>query len=339
MSVFLVLILIYLFMKTLTSGRSLYWFLFSFVLVLNAFTDYLPNLMIIVFWVYAIFSQRQKSWWRKYILAHVPIFVLALLWMPYLSKQIQLGLAVKDEGSLWWNVLGRTDIKNLLLVPVKFVLGRISFVNKVFYFTLSACVLSAYTLIIYKAKRRFVSNKYFLLIILWLLIPLTLSAIIGFKVSVFSYFRLIFILPAFLIILALSISNLSKRWQVLCTLFVFSLSILSSLYYLITPRFHREDWRDLVSYIQKESEDYSYKVIFASNGQTEGFRYYADSEGVIAKSNEISSNLEKLWYIRYVQDVFDPGDLVRDRIESVGYKRNNVYDFNGIIVWEYENLN
>ncbi len=340
MSVFLVLVLIYLFAKTLTSKKLIYWILFSIVLALNAFTDYLPSLIIIVFWIYAIFTRRNNSWWKTFVVAHIPHILVTIFWIPFLLKQIQLGLSVRDAGSLWWKVLGHTDIKSILLVPVKFVFGRISFYNKIIYFGLSAFVLSVYYLIINQGyNRKLISNKFYLLIILWLLVPAILSSVVGFKISVFSYFRLIFVLPALFIILSLSILNLPKKWQKVSLAFVLSVSILSSLYYLITPRFHREDWKNLVSYIQNESKNSNYRVVFASNGQEEGFRYYSKSEDVIVKSNEIGLGLDKLWYVRYVQDIFDPDDSVKGIIESLGYKKKKTYDFNGIIVWEYENSN
>ena len=339
MSVFLVLLLIYLFIKTLKSKNPLYWFLFSFVLVINAFTDYLPNLMIIVFWIYAVFSVRRKYWWKSFLSAHIPLLFFGFLWLPYLSKQVQLGLSVRDEGSLWWNVLGRTDIKNTLLIPVKFIFGRISFTDKVFYFSVSAFLVSLYSLIIYKSYKKIISNKLNLLILFWLTLPIILTAFIGFKISVFSYFRLIFVLPAFIVILALSVMNLSKKWRMLAVIIVLSVSITSSFYYLLNSRFHRENWRELVAYINKESQREEFGVVFASNGQTEGFRYYYGSGDVIIKSDKAESSLEKLWYVRYVQDIFDPSDAVKERIESLGYIKRNVHDFNGIIVWEYENSN
>jgi hypothetical protein len=338
MSVFLVLLLLYLFLKILTSGQRIYWFLFSITLVLNAFTDYLPSLIIIVFWVYALIIKKNMLWRKRFLLAHLPLIILFLFWISVFLKQIQLGLSVRDGGSLWWNVLGRTDIKNLLLVPVKFIFGRISFFDKNFYFAISVFVLSVYCLIIYKGRKKLVANKYYNFLILWLFIPVVLSAVAGLKISVFSYFRLIFVLPAFYIILALSVVNLSKKWRFLAISFVFTISILSSFYYLLTPRFHRENWRGLVNYIREESEGSGYGIIFASVGQREGFKYYSNTNRVV-NNKEINPNLQRIWYVRYVQDIFDPGDSVRKRIETTGFKRKNVHDFNGIIVWEYENSN
>lgn len=339
MSAFLVLLLLLIFMKTLTTKKTNYWFAFSLVLVLNALTDYLPNIVILIFWIYAAIRQRNKDWWKRFLLAHIPILVFGLLWMPYLIRQIHIGLLVKDSSILWWNILGRTDIKNMLLIPVKFVFGRISFTNKNIYFALSALVLAFYSWIIFKSYKKLISNKNLQLIISLFFIPVILSAIIGIKISVFSYFRLIFVLPLFIIILTLSVINLSRKWRAVAFVFLFMVSLFSSLYYLSTPRFHREDWRGLVKYVQDESRNKDYKIVFASDGQTEGFTYYSVFDDVIIKSDYIQPNLNKIWYVRYVWDVFDPEDTVKDKIESQGYIKENVHDFNGIIVWEYENSN
>ncbi len=340
MSVFFVLFLIYLFMRTLSSKKLIYWFFFSFILCLNAFTDYLPNIILLVFWIYGIFKVRNKTWWKFFLLSHIPLLIMGIFWLPYFSRQMGLGLSVKSEGSLWWNVLGKTDLKNVLLIPVKFIFGRISFYNKTLYFALSFIILSTYSFIVYKGlNKKLLSNKFYFLVLLWFLVPLGLSAILGFKISVFSYFRLIFSLPALLMILAISALNLPvKLRKVTIAVFIF-VSILSSVYYLVTPRFHREDWKGLTSYIERDSKDLNYGIIFASDGQREGFRYYSDSWDKIVSNDTIDLKKDKLWYIRYVQDVFDPEDLVRKRIEEVGFERTGIHDFNGIVVWEYENSN
>jgi len=337
-SLFLVTLLMYLFLKILTSAEKRYWIYFSVVLILNAFTDYVPNFVIFSFWVFAALKQKRMNWWKKFVIVHVPLFVFMILWMPFLLNQMKIASALKDEGSLWLGVLGGTNIKNILLVPVKFTFGRISFDNKYLYFMLSAFVLSVYSVIIFKGKK-LLEYKFFPLFLLWMVLPFVLIAIVSFQVSIFSYFRLIFILPAFLIILAVSVINLPKKWRNLGIVFIIIVNTISSFYYLVTPKFHRENWRSLVTHIRENSERNEYAVVFASGGQTEGYEYYDGSNKWVYKISQLKPDLKKLWYIRYVQDIFDPADMVVRNIESLNYHKTAILNFNGIVVWVYENSN
>lgn len=49
----------------------------------------------------------------------------------------------------------------------------------------------------------------------------------------------------------------------------------------------------------------------------------------------LNSSNDRIWLMRYLQDVFDTEDETRLNIEKMGYKKINEHDFNGIIVWEY----
>ena len=73
-----------------------------------------------------------------------------------------------------------------------------------------------------------------------------------------------------------------------------------------------------------------------ADSNTEAYRYYAPN-AKIAGPEGVKKGFNQIWLMRYVQDVFDPGDKVRTKIESLGYKNVGEYDFNGVDVWEYTN--
>jgi hypothetical protein len=66
----------------------------------------------------------------------------------------------------------------------------------------------------------------------------------------------------------------------------------------------------------------------------EAYRYY-DPNAKIAGPEAVRKGYDQIWIMRYVQDVFDPQDKVRAKVESLGYKNKGEYDFNGVDVWEY----
>ena len=55
------------------------WVMFSVAVTLLIFTDYLPVFILPVFWMYAILAKSKKSWWVKFFLSHLPIFLFGLL--------------------------------------------------------------------------------------------------------------------------------------------------------------------------------------------------------------------------------------------------------------------
>ncbi len=337
LSLFLVLFLFYLYIKTIESGKNIYWLMFSLFLVLNFLTDYLPNMVILVLWIYGFLFVRDKKWWLNFFLSHMPLIIFFLVWCPILFKQIGIGLNVKETGSLWWNILGRVDLKSISLVPIKFILGRISLENKNLYFSLITFLSAFYFICFLKGfSKKLLKNKNFILLLYWFFLPFIFSAIIGLFISIFSYFRLIFILPPFLLIITFLILNLPKSWKNIALIFSLTVSIVSALSYLFLPNFHRENWRGLVSEVKKESQN-NFALVFASDYQREAYQYYGGPKEIVKKDDFLDKKIKRIWYIRYLQDIFDPKDLVKQNIENSGYKRGNIYDFNGIIVWEYEN--
>ena len=163
-----------------------------------------------------------------------------------------------------------------------------------------------------------------------------MALIFGLWFSVFTYFRLIYILPAFYILVALGISSLDKNIQrvVLILSLIINLSLAG--FYLVNPRFHRENWRDLVTYVSSGNGPSRSAVVFVSDSQTEAFRYYDPANEIkVGGPKLIGVGYDTIWLMRYVQPIFDPNDMVRKDIESLGYIKIGEHNFNGVTVWKY----
>ena len=333
MSAFLVAGAVYAFLKTLKNNSTLFFALFSILLVLNFLTDYLPNLIIPVFWIYALLAIRDKKWWISFITAHLPLLMVFLLWLPYLQSQLSLGLAVREELPNWWSVLGSLDIKELLLVPVKFILGRITLQNKLIYTAVAGLLGVLYAISIIRSLLGGNNIKNGLkLVWLWLTIPILLALLVGTKISVFSYFRLIFVLPAFYILTAVGISKLKTILKLPIFLILFWANLATSAMYLANKDFWREDWRGLFGFIKNNSADSS-TVLFPSSTGTEALRYYAPVRQYSVK--KLPSGYNEVWLMRYAQPIFDSGDLTRMVVEDSGFEKMQELDFNGVVVWRY----
>lgn len=330
MSTFLVTLSVYSFTKILhKEARVGYWFIFASTLGLIALTDYLPLLILLVFISFAIFTKQSISWWKKYITSHIILLVVSLIWLPTFIKQLTSGINVTHTSPAWVQVLGTFSIKDILLIPVKFAIGRVGFDNKYLYALIIILIFTLFSYLFVKSIKFIRTQK---LIYLWLLLPLTLALIISIKIPVLNYFRFLFILPAFYIILALGIKSQS-RYKNVCIALILAINLITSGIYLFTPKFQRENWRGAVNYIEHERSKVS-EVIFPANSQMEAYRYYAPNAS-ISGPQSLDKLHKEVWLIRYAQPISDPQDTTRKEIESLGLHKIAEYDFNGVVVWKY----
>ncbi|EKD90204.1 MAG: hypothetical protein ACD_31C00108G0001, partial [uncultured bacterium] len=100
------------------------------------------------------------------------------------------------------------------------------------------------------------------LLIAWGVIPIVLASIISIAVPVYSYFRVLFIVPAFIILIASGILSFKKFRYGFLTVVVL-IELFCTLVYLLNPVYQREDWKGLVSNLQSLQPSV---VLFESSG-------------------------------------------------------------------------
>ena len=333
---FFVLLSIYFFVKMVKGGRAGNWICFSIFIALSGMTHYLTLLMLPVFWIYAILQKNKFICFKKLFTSHIILFVFGLLWLPTFVRQLSVGLQVKELSPVWWLTLGKTNFKEALLVPVKFMIGRVSWDNKYLYGFIVFLLFSFFGLLIYDGIKRWRKNHSLKIILLWLAVPYSTALILGFWFSIFGYFRLLFILPAFYVLVALGVDSLKKNIFKIVLGLTLIINLFLSGYYLINPKFHRENWRELVDYISQSNNLDKSMVIFVTYGQREAFRYY-DPAGKIKVNGPalIYDGYDIIWLMRYAQPIFDPNDSVRKDIEKLGYLKIGEHNYNGVSVWKY----
>lgn len=292
------------------------WFLFSVTLIYIGMTDYVSLLILPIF-----FILDYKNW-KRILISFLPLFTVFAIWMPIFNKQISAGLA--QEGSNWWNILGIPTLKNIALIPVKFILGRIDFDNKFVYGAIIVVTMFVYGInILWRPLKK----QPYKLLMYWLIAPIFLGIILSFKIPTLSYFRFLFCLPAFYLLVVYGIENNIKYRKILIFL-VILINILSTLYYVLTPKFHREDWRSASIALGEQ------KIVFPSNSQKEALTYYGKEKQII-NINQIDSKDKQIWLSRYVWEIFDPKDSARIALTSLGYNKVSEGNFNGVFFWKY----
>ena len=186
------------------------------------------------------------------------------------------------------------------------------------------------------------------LLVSWLLTPVILGGLISFVIPIYSYFRFLFILPSFVTLIALGIISFRSKLRYIFLSIVLLIQVFSTFIYLFNPLYHREDWRSLVNFLKLKKDSL---VLFESTNSFPPFDYY-DKGGINfrgalrnfpAKNNNDLINLEsytkrsnELYLIEYLVDISDPERLVDKNLISLGYKKLDTKDFNGVgFVYHY----
>ena len=302
-------------------------------------------LLYFVFMVMALYSHYLTwlllpflaIWGLRYVL---PV-LLTVPWWPILVKQLQAGVAA--AGNPVWAGLSQTNFKNLALVVVKFVTGRVPWPDEVWAQMVTGGMVLWFWLLVavggiraIREIRQIRDSK--LVLIFWAVGPLILGAIIGLFIPVFTYFRFLFVLPAILILalMGASKSGIFGKLGLLGVLGTFSLL------YLFKPGFQREDWRGAVEELHRQDET---PIVIIYPAVKPPFDYYDRGNSiVVVKRSDLAaarSDLMKssIWYIPYAQAIFDQEDSMRMRLRDEGYVRNYEKHFRGVTLERWEEKN
>ncbi len=334
MAGFLSLLTVWIFIKIINSkkAKSHEFVTLAIVSMMLIYTNYVATFTLVFLIAWLVLKREiLKRYSKQWIFVGIFLILGIIFLLPLLVLQFQAALFAKSNLPLWWEVLGKTNLKEVLLVPVKFMLGRISFDNKILYAIIVLVTGAIFAFPLLLSVKNWKNNKF---IWFWFLIPLLSSLLQGIILSGFSYFRLVFLLPVFYLLISVGIYSInSQKFRTIYVVFIIAINLSASLAYFGNTSYHREDWKGAVSYIEGNSTGTA-KTIFVSNGQREAYNYYSRTVPA-AGIQDIDKDLDILWLMRYVQPIFDPKDDVRKSIESRGYEKLEEKDFNGVTIWKY----
>ena len=381
MATFFSTLSIYAFLFIVESTKKLkYWVIFSIATTTLIFTDYMPVFLLPVFFVYPIFRKKDWQWWKKYFLTFVPILFLGFLWLPTLLIQFSKGKWLLETLPSWKNVAGGATLKQLALVWTKFSLGRITFLDKYFYYSLIFVASTPFIIALFRAftntehfnarMKRTQRNKLvepkgreyrgllaigslfsalrkgrFLLIWLWLTIPLLLGFIVSFLFPAFIYFRYLYIVPAFYLLVSIGVQGFRKKIvKVVLMASLLFVNIFSYFVYILDPHQQREMWREATQFVEDNAKDAEI-IIFEFTEPFAPYKWYA--RGLVAArgvTDSISANPEStsqltsdtikdkkgVYYFEYLRDLSDPQRVVEGTLKNQGFSVNKIYNYVGV---------
>lgn len=319
-----------------------------FLIVSNLFiltSDYVAYLIFPAQFIFLLFL-KQKAILRIWLISIICAVLLGTWWIPIFLSQLDMGAVASEKLPAWRFIVGGFDIKAIPLTLVKFIIGRISYPDKLIYASILLPIIILFSYLLLRGVR-FTNAFGKKILILWLFVPLILGILISFIIPIYSYFRMLFVLPSFIILVALGILSFKSKLRYLFLLAVVLIEVFSSAIYLFNSKYQREDWRGLVNFVKSKN----ILVLFESSGTLPSFDYYAKGEinakgglkdfpakdkNDVANLENISANLQELYLVDYLVQISDPNRLVAAKLDQLGYKIVDTKDFSGVgFVYHY----
>lgn len=351
LAAFLACMSVYFFLLVLERDKLYNWLGFIASTALLLYSDYLPYLLIPVYLIF-LFIRRKKIA-KHTLFCFIPTLLIILIalipWLLIFPKQLQTGQSVAIASPAWAQVVGTTTVKDFLLSFVKFTIGRISNDNNLQYGLLFAPAGIFVSALFTISLLRISPGR--LLIYFWFLTPPLVAFLISFFIPVFSYFRFIFILPAFYIIWSSAINtvNWALPTRVLLTIAIF-INLLSAIIYYTNPRFQRENWREATEYVVSQANENTL-ILFESGSTAAPFDYYnkgkiaaygaidgfnADQPYIERRLQDLTYQKSKIYLFQYLSGITDPKGLVFEQIIKLNFKNTTTRNFEGVgFVYEF----
>jgi len=345
MAAFVAALSIYYFLDLIKNGKSKQfrtWFIFSLTQTALVFVDYIPVFLLPAFWLFALMMRKSKVWWYKFLLLYIPLCIFGLIWFPTFMVQSEGGRWLLSILPAWKNIAGGATVKQALLVWIKFVLGRVSLANKIVY---AIFIIAASIPILLTFVKALVSRKKIGMIWLWFIVPLVLGYITSYFFPAFIYFRFLYVLPAFYLVVAwgaIHIRGKLTQGIVIVALIIFNL--VSWVYYIVDKKQQREEWRQATLYVEEQATggdivlfDYPEPITpyrWYTTGQVNSFgatnSISADPKSTEAITKGLIADVHGVFYFEYLRDLSDPGHVVEKTLTQSGFNVKNVQNFVGV---------
>jgi len=259
--------------------QSLFWF--NVLTLLGFLTFYGSVFFIGTFYLVLLFKKKYRL-----LFLTLPGMVISMLSVfPLLSQQVRHSAEALHVVKNWSLVLGRAEVKNILLIPLKFTVGRISFYPKYLYYLVSG--LCTFFVFYFVLKGFFMKKR----IALFFFAPLLFGFVISFFTPLLQYFRFLYVIPVMCILIAL---GTKKEWQRALVAFMF---LSFSLAYVLFPNFHREDWGSLASSLPRKA------IVYMIPSSADALTYYRKDLSIKDVRN-IDGEESKMIVIPYTSEIY-----------------------------------
>ncbi len=310
------------------------YLLVSLFNLLGLFTFYGVGLNLVSQSLYLFFTERKRLF--RYLLTVLPAGGLFFLWWPIFSLQLSAGDIMKSSLPGWSLLSGSATLKSLFLVPLKFLVGRTNLEPQSLYLLVGGCLLLIFSLFILFSLRRPQAKPFWF----FLFCPLILAFIISFKTPILGYWRYLFVLPAFVSLISVGILALHPRFRIPSVIFVCFIFLSANLFFWLSPRFQREDWRGLSAFVSGKNA----ALVFSFPGAFAPLAFYRPAVDLYPLQDQlgqvpvdiqdrvrtISQEHSTIFVMDYLNDLADPQRKTLEAVRSVRQQVKAVYNFNNL---------
>lgn len=266
----------YFWVKIISSKKNWMNILGFNIMTFLAFLTYYGSIFFIGAMItYLVFSKKIKLTFIS------SIGVVLAIWLvsPLLIVQLKNSGEMLNQVANWSLVLGKINLKNLVLIPLKFSVGRISWYPKNVYYLISGI----WTLIVFgTASKKFLLDKKLGFLFM---VPIIFGILFSIKSPLLQYFRFLYLIPVLSLILA-KVDNQKNKIFLSAGFIIFSLS------YLLNPNMYREDWKSLVKNLE------NYQKIYMIGSFADPIKFYNPTIQIddIKISNPTENNIVLIPY-------------------------------------------
>lgn len=326
---------IYFFLRTVQDpDHTKSWIYLSVFYTLLAFSDYVPFFLYPVFLIYPLIKRMGWKWWERFIVLNIPLLVLGVAWLPTFIVQSEKGKWLLNILPAWRDIAGGATFKQLGVFWSKFVLGRISFYNKFLYYSLILLASIPVVVLLLKSLGKWKDGEMFWL---WFLTPVVFGFFASLIFPAFIYFRFIFVLPAFYLLISL---GRNRRLVTLVIIF----NLVGWGIYVLDRSQWREDWRGAVWYVEANA-GHAEVAVFENPEPFAPYRWYWDgrvesdgaTDSISANAaptfqvvRNITQGKDGIYYFEYLKDLQDPNGYVISDLAKLGFVEVGRVSFNDV---------
>jgi hypothetical protein len=254
---------------------------------------------------------------RRALTACIGAVIMLLCLAPLISTQLTHAQLQTAQIIGWRAVLGLPQFKNLALIFVKFMTGRISFDPKIWYFALAGVSLCIYMYgIVRNGTSRVLAyaNIFFL--------TLLIGVMISYIFPLLQYFRFLYLsIPLALIYAAAAVTR--PRWGYI----VGTVFIIWSCAYLFVPAQHREDWKTATT----DLPPYAHVMLIGTFADP--INYYRPDIQVHDLTQVKGISEDMLYVFPYGAEIF--GISPEKILTAQGYTQKSAKSYRGIVVQKW----
>lgn len=266
------------------------------------------------------------------------VILFCLPWLPSFIGQLRTGLQLAQSLPGWSVIVSPPWYKALLLIPPKFIFGRLDLPSSAALLIVITGFIFTYFYLMLKAGK----NRHSLITWIWLAAPPIFVWLVSLFIPLLEPKRVLFSLPALALLLSQGIIKLPK--PVFGLIFICLVNLLSLSLYWLNPDLQREPWRQAVSDLETLASTQS-AAIFPWHGVYAPYAWYAQKDLYRVVFEEIPIRIttldpklkalairspDKIIVFEYLMDLTDPERLILSELNSRGFRLTDTLQYPGI---------